>query len=138
MAKPAKPPRGQRDNNLTSLLSGAGPTPLLSPMRWQAPFGLEIEDFRQWHPELEPAPRLLTGIPASLALREPRSNPDRYSGLRRFPSQTRAITAFKPGPEKVMMCVRRKQRREVIFAKRKSRKGSQSKRRYNYRSFMKC
>lgn len=41
-------------------------------------------------------------------------------------------------PEKVTVCVRRKQRREVLFAKRKTGKGAKARRRRNYYTAIHC
>lgn len=41
-------------------------------------------------------------------------------------------------PERVMRCVQRKERREVLFAKRKTGKGARSPKRRNYWSAISC
>lgn len=41
-------------------------------------------------------------------------------------------------PDKVLICIRRKQRREVLFAKKRMRSGAGGSRRFNYYSAVSC
>jgi len=91
-------------------LSGVVPSPLSL-----------VEDNRLWHP-LNPSPaKFWTGGSAKISERPRRSN--RYN-----PFMLSGDLGFI-NPQKVIRCVRRKMRREVIFALDKQRKGSGSKRR---------
>lgn len=71
-----------------------------------------VEDRRIHYPGLKPYNRpiaqMTVGKPARLHLVENK----RYSA----PSQTKAIVAFQE-PHKLPICIRRKERREVLFAK---------------------
>lgn len=49
----------------------------------------------------------------------------------------RSSVAFQT-PSKVLICVRRKQRKEVLFAKRKTGRGGQRRPRFNYYSSISC
>lgn len=68
-----------------------------------------IEDRRTHYPGLvRPVVTITVGQPARLKLKQ---NP-RYNA----PSQTKGIVAFQQ-PERLPVCIRRHQRREVLFAK---------------------
>lgn len=111
--------------------------------------GLRLfEDRRQWHPEGRNAParsfsrsrhRLQAVDRNQPAPRQkvPQKNLDRFAHLRSFPSQTRALIAFQE-PSKVLVCVRRKQRQEVLHAKGKAGKRGQKKPRYGPYSAISC
>lgn len=104
-------------------------TPLLrlSPMRWtpwRAPLSL-LEDRRRYHPAGPlRRPLALPQRAAQVVVRRNRSF--RYPDVLRFEA-----------PRRVVMCVRRKERREVIFAKRKF-SGSGSPKHRNYWSSISC
>lgn len=77
----------------------------------------EAEDRRAYHPLGPSRPaRFSTGGNSTITLRDKPSH-DRFASVRRFASGTRAILAFG-APDRVALCVRRKSRREVMFAKR--------------------
>lgn len=63
--------------------------------------------------------------------------PDRFARLRSFPAQTKAAVAFK-SPERVLVCVRRKIRREVMHAYGISGSRGQRRPRYNWMSRVSC
>lgn len=87
----------------------------------------EIEDRRTFHPDDQfRQPLNLAAAPADFR----RSS----SPARTFQSDH----ARFDHPKSVLLCVRRKQRREVIFAKRKRKKGAGAKRRRNYFSNVRC
>lgn len=87
---------------------------------------MELEDGRQWHPLREDRPaqsvrradRMFTDSVVAFDDRRP---------SRRF--------AHPPG---VAVCIRRKTRREVLHALRKTGGGGSRKRKYNWKSFVKC
>lgn len=92
---------------------------------------LEVEDRRLWHPE----PDLVQGL-SKLAPTVVAKPAKARPGGRTGPSPD----VFKFAvPEKVAVCVRRKQRREVIFAKGRAGKGAKARyRRRNDRSNVSC
>lgn len=99
-----------------------------------------FEDRRTFHPEgpIRPALRF-SGVPARLRLRRSltrRSRPQKnFSGLR--PESGRSLVAFRD-PDRVLICVRRKMRREVLFAKRKTGRGGQKPPKYSWFSKVTC
>lgn len=107
---------------------------------------IEYEDRRQWHPEGENRParsfsqsrHRLTVVDKNYR-RQVQKNRDRFAGVRRFPSQTRAAVVFK-NPDRVLVCVRRNIRREVLHALNKTGrgKGKQRRPRYNVYSKISC
>lgn len=126
----------KRDNNsninpnlsLTSLLLSP---PEVSPTTFdfirQMAMG-EIEDARQWTPDPEALPQTIRG-PTSIRSRTPSNMVDTYNDFR-------VLTHTLRNP--VMVCLRRKIRKEVMFAFNKTRKGSSSGKRRNRRSNYIC
>lgn len=92
----------------------------LSPLRPS----LNLMDGRFFH--FDPPARSLSARPfhSQVVLRN-RSRPhvDRMAFLRRFPSQTKAVIAFR-SPRRVSVCVRRQERREVLHALGRSGRGA--------------
>lgn len=110
----------------------------------------EIEDRRTFHPSGPNRPaRRKTGAPARLQLRDPinasqRNKAKRFwdrllrEGRRSTSLQTKAKIGFNE-PERVLTCVRRQRRKEVMHALRKTKRGAGSKRRrYTWRSQLSC
>lgn len=99
----------------------------------------DIEDRRTFHPlgNARPA-RFSTGGPSHLTTKD-RPAHDRFAGIRKFNSGTKAAVVFA-APDNVAICVRRKSRREVLFAKRRAGKGGARRRapRRNWFSAIKC
>lgn len=117
----------ERDNDLiANLLAPVQPEPLVSPGHYlPADLFNEIEDRRTFHPERD--------------FRQPMDTTAEPAGYRRQKSySTRQHLVRFDAPEKALVCVRRKTRREVIFAKRKHRKGAGSRRHRNYLSNIRC
>lgn len=104
---------------------------LLSPLAPSDPL-VEIEDRRSYHPERGSRPALYSSRPR---LVEKSKLPPRVARFR--PSQTQARLAFSD-PENVVVCVRRKDRREVLFAKRKTGRGGRRPRRRSWMSQLSC
>lgn len=131
MAK-GKSNRGERDTSdiasLEELLSPITPTPLVSPLLSHLVEGplYEVEDNRRFMPGYV-SPRLSSGSPARIKAVS--------RGLAR--EGPAAGIAFSPS-EYTVRCVRRKERREVIFAKRFHRRGRGGSRRRNFWSGVKC
>lgn len=81
----------------------------------------EIEDRRTFHPlgRFRP-PRLVNGVAAQVGLvnrgKPSVASPSLSKFNRSLRSQTKALVAFQE-PDRVVMCLRRKQRREVLHAK---------------------
>lgn len=92
------------------------------------------EDRRQWHPDGDYRPaRSYSRSRQQLKLSDPMDD------LRDVWQSTRAVLAFS-NPRDVLVCVRRKMRREVLHAFRKTGRGGGRKRppRYNWFSKIKC
>lgn len=133
--------RGQRDTfdiarPLDRLLTPISrPSRLISPDL--SPMPDLFDDRRQWHPDspyqapmslLGPLPAVVIEAPARPG-RRPRGSAS--GSPYRYP-------VFST-PSKVAVCVRRKDRREVLFAKKRTGKGSRSfRRRRNYQSDVRC
>lgn len=90
---------------------------------------LAVEDRRQWHPApFRPAAALQRSA-ARVVAKQP--------AHKWQPAQTKAILAFAD-PDKVSICARRSRRREVLFALKRTAKGSGSRRRRNEFSKISC
>lgn len=99
----------------------------------------EIEDRRTYHPLGDSRPaRYSTGGPSHLKTKD-RPAHDRFANVRRFTSGTKAAVVFSD-PDNVAICVRRKSRREVMFAKRRAGMSGPRRRkpRRNWYSAIKC
>lgn len=95
----------------------------------------EIEDRRTYHPLgfFRPA-RSFNRSQHTLVVKQPPKNRDRFSGLRGLPT---AIQFH--APKKVLVCVRRQRRKEVIHALKKIGKGAAKRfRRRSYYSNIHC
>jgi len=95
----------------------------------------EIEDRRTYHPLGSDRPALYSVAPLRVKDRQP-SRRQRQAGFRPN-SQTKGVIAFAE-PDQVVLCVRRKERREVLFAKKKTRRGPGGPRRRNWTTFISC
>lgn len=114
-------------NDISSLLGPDGPTlaplsPLSTPVTQSVL--TEVEDRRQYSPYDHP--RTMDGTPARVV-----------------PSPFRDVTALThdmsfEAPRRVLVCARRKERREVLIAKKLHRKGAGGSRRRNIWSDIKC
>lgn len=77
---------------------------------------LEVSDFRQYDPTPDyDRPRTKSGRVARTTLRD-RHHTDHFGNWVRSQSQSKAILAFAD-PTRAITCLRRKIRREVMFAK---------------------
>ena len=93
-----------------------------------------IEDRRTYHPE-----KVMRPV-ATFSRRDQRRIVEKARDVRKY-ADPRFIAPLNLGfavPEKVAVCVRRNQRREVIFANRKAGAGSRSTRRRNEQSEISC
>lgn len=129
-------PEGERDTTAIAIPAGnASPDVTLGPLL------AEIEDRRQFHPEQDQQPvRRLSRRPNELQARDrptrSRLQRDRFGETVR--SQTKAIVGFAD-PARTVVCIRRKQRREVLHAKKQLKKrGGGGRRRTNWRSHISC
>lgn len=111
--------RRSRSNNRTRAMPVAiarplrvRPRPVLPPYRPYDAFAGKLtvlEDRRQFHPMRAWRPAFsIPRAAARLVAKEPRN-------ARRFGAQTRAVIAFA-NPRRVLVCLRRKARREVLLA----------------------
>lgn len=106
---------------------------LLSPVAPLDPL-VELEDNRTYHPSgRNRAPRFAARLTAR------NRQPSRYQAKVGFRprSQTKAVIAFAD-PDQVVLCVRRKERREVLFAKRRHGRGGRRPRRRTWKSQISC
>lgn len=107
--------------------------PRLTPYRLVSPAPLTLyQDLRTYHPEGPFRPLFSSPRPAA-----------RIVGKALKSSRTRWGEGPHPGltfaaPNKVLLCVRRKRRKEVMFAKNKAGKRGQRKPRRNYWSSISC
>lgn len=121
----------QRDHNLIPTPSSVLQSSLLPDLR-------VLEDRRTWHPEepFQPA-RSSRRVSDSFVTAIARPTKRKASG-RPFSLLTPDKFRFAV-PDKVLVCVRRKQRREVLHALKKTGKGSRSRfRRRNYNTEVAC
>lgn len=108
------------------------PDEFYTPLRIRTAMQL-IEDNRRFHPAgVLRAPRSFFMRP-NLVVAVPGARP----GHRRSKAALPSRIGFEV-PEKVIRCVRRKQRREVIHAKRLQRKGAVGSKHFNLWSDIKC
>lgn len=104
----------------------------------------EVEDRRLWHPlgDLRPAGSVRGGssvieVYRAAGLSEGKKNRPLRGRPFRSPFLERGQLQFRV-PDIVAKCVRRSERREVLFAKRKTGKGSKSPRHRDYWSDVSC
>lgn len=102
----------------------------------------DIEDNRQYHPEgADRSPRLLSGNNYSISVgdRSTRSSLKKSLYGPFIASQTKAKIIFSE-PDRTLVCLRRKQRKEILHAKRKTGRGGRPKRspRRNWKSDIAC
>lgn len=141
----------RRDINNYPIASGTLPFGLVSPLsssifssRPAMSLLSEFEDRREWHPEGFARPARLFSRPRhrlSLVDQPRRSrtplNRDPFSHLRSFNSQTKARIAFRE-PDRVLVCVRRNIRKEVLHAFRKTGRVGQRRPRRSFYSSISC
>lgn len=120
------------------------------------PFELSLEDRRFWHPEADYRPALVSpgkrarvvetfspSVPVVSSESWARAVPGKPSPSSRprggptFGRPPRAQFQFV-NPDRVAVCVRRERRREVMFAKKLTRKGAGGAKRRNWWSDVKC
>lgn len=101
---------------------------------------LVFEDRRQWHPEGATRPARSFSSPRHRLVAHSRStqkNPDRFASVRAFPASTFSTVAFA-APSRVLICVRRQIRREVMHAMGHAGKVGQRRPRYSEYSSISC
>lgn len=122
---------------VSRLLPSQVRTPVSTQILQANPLHGFVQDLRTFHPlKALRGAVYSTGGPARLVLKDrSRGNRPGYFGS----SQTKAIQAFG-SPDKVPICVRRKRRREVLFAKRGGAGGFAKRKRYrrNAHSAIRC
>lgn len=103
----------------------------------------EVEDRRLFHFEGPDRPALMDdGTPARIGLRDRYKNrnrvkPQAYRFGPKFYSQTKAAVVFQE-PDRVAVCIRRKARREVLFAKKRAGRGGMRRPRRTWLSKISC
>lgn len=89
----------------------------------------QIDDRRTFHPQKLSRPaKLVSGAPHRLKIK---------TGTRTPKSALPHSVGFS-APAKVLICIRRKTRKQVLFALKRTRKGSGSRKTRNYWSDVKC
>lgn len=97
----------------------------------------DVQDFRRWTPTRPKMAKTVLGTPARVTTRPVKT----YSpSLRTFGAPKRALREVKQfvDPRSVLVCARRKMRREVLHALRKAGKRGQKTPRRNYWSDVHC
>lgn len=94
------------DLSLSVFLPTQGLTPMPTPLR-------QVEDRREWHPDPYPPAREFRRSKARLDMAQPKR---RSTSLRRSTLPLKAERLSFVQPAQVPICVRRKQRREVLLA----------------------
>lgn len=95
----------------------------------------EVEDRRDYHPLGRfRAARQLSGHPVERNV----IKPTRLNKARPFLAHSVPIGIKFKAPKKTALCVRREQRKEVLFAKKKTRAGSRGKKHRNWYSSISC
>lgn len=99
----------------------------------------ELEDRRTWNPEGSLSPARSFSKPRHRLTVVDRRKPTSYqfSLKKSFPSQTRAIVAFR-APSRVLVCVRRNMRKQVLHALRKTGMTGQKRPRRSVYSSVSC
>lgn len=136
----------QNYRSLTVTLPPPLPSPRLSP---KAPL-LEVEDRRQFHfDSAQRSAKTVLGTPAAIkvsdAPRPGRNVPSSKKSVRaqsnrygpNVHSQTKGKLVFAE-PDRVVVCVRRQRRKEVLFAKKRAGKSGLRKPRFNWMSKISC
>lgn len=134
MAKSKNNNRSRRDN--TSITNRRLPTPTMFDQPLLFP---EIEDRRQYHPEGVARPARSFSIPRH-RLAIPKKNVRSVRGDSRYVPSFDGLTheiGFRV-PRKVLICVRRRIRKQVLHAFRKTGKAGQRKPRRNFYSSVSC
>lgn len=102
----------------------------LQPLVWPN----ALADGRQWHPAGASRPLPATRAVASQVV----AKRPAIRGARARGRAPRSHQLFFRSPPEVLLCKRRKERREVLFAKKRTGKGSRSDRRFNQLSKIGC
>lgn len=130
--------RGRRDTSAIAKRSLPRLSPI-KPFRSPSTYLREYEDRRYFHPEgvNRPAASFRTPRHRLTVVDRQTGLGDLFASLRAFPDPTNAIVAFQE-PNRVLVCVRRKQREEVLHALGKTGRGGQKSPRYNWTSNISC
>lgn len=98
-----------------------------------------LSDRRTWHPEgpARPAPSIQKSRHRLVIPKGTRKHAGRSPSISRSVSDVPKTVAFDD-PKRVLVCIRRKTRKQVLFAKRKTGKGARARRRRNYYSGVAC
>lgn len=112
-----------RQRDLPTIARPLLPKILIKPILPKSSVLSQVEDRRRFTPTTAPILRTVKGKVAAF---KPQ-----------FPFGVRGPVVFEL-PKQAVVCLRRKMRRQVLFAKRKTRRGSGSRRRRNSTSRYKC
>lgn len=107
--------------------------PVLTPRPTLAHIAL-VDDRRLFHPDPYRAP-VAYGFPKRVRFTIPLPAP--YKKARKFVNRIPSLIGFD-APQRVIRCIRRKVRKEVMFATKSTGKGSRAPKRRNYWSDVKC
>lgn len=122
---------GQRDDNTIANFVAAPSPVILRPVR------VLSDDRRQFHPDDYFRPVFSPRVVDRDVVEYPRAKSRSGASGKRWSHFDVGTFGFR-SPARVSLCVRRHRRREVLFALRKTGKGSRSPRRRNYWTDVKC
>lgn len=130
MAKGRK--RGQREASAFSTGSAVLPSPVVRlALSSLQPLFQQVQDRRSFHPQGTARP------PLKVSGKRTRIDVRRKPGARASMRPGLSSLSFQD-PERVLVCVRRRTRRQVLFAKRKTWKGARGRRARNAWSRVSC
>lgn len=130
----------QRDatpRRYSSAVLGLQPWSLPSVRRYEYPSLGDIEDRRRYGFSVQTPPRTLTVGPVRQVVKRAPLNRDRFANLRPSPVTLSSRVQFEH-PRRVVLCIRRKVRKQVIHALKLTKKGAGSARRHNEWSHVAC
>lgn len=134
--------RGKRDTTSLSLTSLLAPPPLVSPATYDLVRLMalqEVEDNRLFHPDgSDRAARTSRGTGSRQAARAARRTRHAASVGALYHAPSHIIGFINKPWNPVVHCVRRKVRREVLHALKRTRSGRGGRKRRNWRSDIKC
>lgn len=144
MAKRRSQKRRRETNDFSNRRLPFDPVDFYHPRQLEFSFMREVEDRRMYHPEgrFAPAkalngPRYRVGVVEQPKPRKTSLNRDRFASLRNLWSTVPSRIGFLE-PSRVMICVRRKIREEVLHALRKTGRSGQKKPRFTEYSQISC
>lgn len=127
--------KGRRDNTLIANQRLPASIDVFNLRQLELPLTL-IDDRRTYHPDPARLPKMITGAPVSFKVRK---KPTTYqkSLKKNWQSYVPNLISFAEN-KNVLICIRRKKRKEVLFAKKKTGMRGQKRPRFNSYSSIHC